>query len=107
MPDRLVIEEALLRLVELVKPSAYKAPSVDQVSVDHLDLVGDTKAFMATNYDRRLSLNDIGGLADIAVAVGFSSHSHLTQAFRRAFGNTPSRYRRQPEAAVVAVAVTT
>ncbi len=138
-PDRLVIEEALLRLVELVIPSAYDRAPAEPIKGAHLDLVNDTKAFMATNFDRRLSLHDIGAavgssryhlarvfrratgsslhqyltslrlraalnrladtddhLADIAAAVGFSSHSHLTQAFRRAFQVTPSRYRDQP-----------
>ena len=33
-------------------------------------------------------------LASIAVQLGFSSHSHLATAFRRAFGMTPSAYRR-------------
>lgn len=33
-------------------------------------------------------------LASIAVQLGFSSHSHLATAFRRAFGTTPSAYRR-------------
>ena len=141
-PDRLVVEEALLRLVELVILSAYNRDPVEPAKSYHLDLVDDAKAYLATNFDRRLSLNDIGAavgssrfhlarvfrrttgaslheyltslrlraalnrladtddrLADIAIAVGFSSHSHLTQAFRRAFDTTPSRYRRlHPEA---------
>jgi AraC family transcriptional regulator len=32
-------------------------------------------------------------LTDIAVGLGFSSHSHFTQAFRREFGQQPSRFR--------------
>jgi len=32
-------------------------------------------------------------LADVAVAAGFSSHSHYTHAFRRAFGRTPTQLR--------------
>ncbi len=32
-------------------------------------------------------------LAGVAVACGFASHSHLTDAFRRAFGTTPSAFR--------------
>ena len=32
-------------------------------------------------------------LADLAFALGFSSHSHFTAAFRAAFGCTPSAYR--------------
>lgn len=33
-------------------------------------------------------------LLDIAIALGFSSHSHFTETFRRRFGQTPSAYRR-------------
>jgi AraC family transcriptional regulator len=33
-------------------------------------------------------------LIEIAMACGFSSHSHLCKAFRRRFGVTPSEYRR-------------
>jgi AraC family transcriptional regulator len=34
-------------------------------------------------------------LIDIAAACGFSSHSHLSTAFRQRFGATPSRYARE------------
>jgi AraC family transcriptional regulator len=34
-----------------------------------------------------------GRLVDIAVAAGFSSHSHFTSAFREAFGRTPGSVR--------------
>jgi AraC family transcriptional regulator len=33
-------------------------------------------------------------LLEIALALGFSSHSHFTETFRRRFGQTPSAYRR-------------
>jgi AraC family transcriptional regulator len=33
-------------------------------------------------------------LIDIALACGFSSHAHLTTAFRSRFGLSPSAYRR-------------
>ena len=36
-------------------------------------------------------------LTDIALACGFSSHAHLTTAFRSRFGVTPSTYRRDLE----------
>jgi AraC-like DNA-binding protein len=35
-----------------------------------------------------------GDLTEIALDLGFSSHSHFTEAFRRAFGRTPSAFRR-------------
>jgi AraC-like DNA-binding protein len=31
-------------------------------------------------------------IAEIALRVGFSSQSHFTTVFRRAFGETPKRY---------------
>jgi len=34
-----------------------------------------------------------GSLAEIALQVGYASHSHMTQAIRRAFGVVPSRLR--------------
>jgi len=43
-----------------------------------------------------------GDLAAIAVDAGFSSHSHFTTAFRRAFGLTPSAYRRRMAASAAA-----
>jgi len=33
-------------------------------------------------------------LIDVALACGFSSHSHLSRIFRQVTGETPSRYRR-------------
>lgn len=36
------------------------------------------------------------GLTDIALHLGFSSHSHFSATFRRAFDTTPSRFRRHP-----------
>lgn len=38
--------------------------------------------------------NEAMGVTDIALAVGFSSHSHLCTAFRRQEGTTPATYRR-------------
>jgi AraC-like DNA-binding protein len=38
-------------------------------------------------------------LARLALDLGFSSHSHFTVAFRRAFGCTPSSFRRRPQGA--------
>jgi AraC family transcriptional regulator len=32
-------------------------------------------------------------LIDIALDLGFSSHSHFTESFRRSFGRTPSAVR--------------
>lgn len=37
-------------------------------------------------------------LAALAVDLGFATHAHFTEAFRREFGTTPSAYRRAPVA---------
>jgi AraC-like DNA-binding protein len=42
-----------------------------------------------------------GDLTGIALDLGFSSHSHFTDAFRRAFGITPSAFRQHAVAADV------
>jgi AraC-like DNA-binding protein len=41
-----------------------------------------------------LVLDSRAGLSEVAYASGFSSHSHITDAFRREFGCSPSRVRR-------------
>ena len=43
-------------------------------------------------------LNSDASLSEIALAVGFASQSHFTEAFRRRTGRTPSRARRQADA---------
>lgn len=40
-----------------------------------------------------VELSDASDLTGLALALGFSSHSHFTAAFRRAFGCTPSQCR--------------
>jgi AraC-like DNA-binding protein len=39
-------------------------------------------------------LRDGASLSDLAVRLGFASHSHFSAAFRRTFGLPPSRFRR-------------
>jgi AraC family transcriptional regulator len=43
-----------------------------------------------------LVLDSRAGLSEVAYASGFSSHSHLTDAFRREFGCSPSQVRHRP-----------
>lgn len=38
-------------------------------------------------------LPDAGDITSLALELGFSSHSHFTDVFRREFGKTPSEYR--------------
>lgn len=42
---------------------------------------------------RQALLRTSRGIADIATDTGFTDHAHLTNAFRKTFGMTPSRYR--------------
>ncbi len=50
-----------------------------------------------------LVLDSMAGLSEVAYATGFSSHSHLTDAFRREYGCTPSRARRSSPAEIRAL----
>lgn len=47
------------------------------------------------NRARWLLGNTPGEITRIALETGFSSHSHLTTAFKREFGTTPSQFRRR------------
>jgi AraC family transcriptional regulator len=47
-----------------------------------------------------VELPHAGDLTTLALDVGFSSHSHFSAAFRRAFGCTPSQFRRTARSAV-------
>lgn len=50
-----------------------------------------------------LILDSRAGLSAIAFATGFSSHAHLTDAFRREFGCSPDRVRRRSPAQIRAL----
>ena len=59
-------------------------------------VVGTTVHRYLTNLRLRRSLHEIpegSRLVDLAFELGFSSHSHFTQAFRSAFDVTPAAYR--------------
>ena len=43
--------------------------------------------------EKLLSANELG-VAEVALACGFSSQAHLTLAFRKQTGLTPAEYRR-------------
>jgi AraC family transcriptional regulator len=44
-----------------------------------------------------LMMADSASIGEIALAVGFSDQSHLCRLFRRAFGQSPARWRRELE----------
>jgi len=61
----------------------------------HRFILGERLAFV-----RRTLEAEGGDLSHLAAIAGFSSHAHMTAAFRQAFGMTPSEYRDQaPQAA--------
>jgi AraC-like DNA-binding protein len=39
-------------------------------------------------------LGDYDDVTDLAMALGFSSHSHFSAAFKQAYGQTPSAFRK-------------
>lgn len=45
----------------------------------------------------RLMLTSSASLSEISLSVGFSDHAHLCKLFRKAFGQSPSRWRRERE----------
>jgi AraC-like DNA-binding protein len=76
--------------------------SVVGVSVFHLARIFKVRTgFSLHSYRNQLRLRNAldrlqdldGELIDIALDLGFSSHSHFTDIFRRTFGNTPSAVR--------------
>ena len=62
-------------------------------------VTGETLHRYLTDLRLRAAMNLLDetewGIADIAVQVGFASHSHLTNTFRRRLGFTPSMYRNE------------
>ncbi|WP_442756828.1 helix-turn-helix transcriptional regulator [Methylocystis sp. JAN1] len=46
---------------------------------------------------KELLLCDHQSITDIAHALGFCSHSHLSEAFRKTTGMTPSEFRKKPD----------
>jgi AraC-like DNA-binding protein len=55
-----------------------------------------TQLRLARALDELASADD---LTNLALDLGFSSHSHFTAVFRRWFGTTPSRFRREAQLA--------
>lgn len=137
-------QEATLALVRHSVRAAYAASPIEgrrrptARRAMQIEAVEQTRAFLASNWSRPLSLTDIaarigfspyhlcrifragtgrslheyltqlrlraaldaiatrppGALTEVADACGFANHSHLTRAFRTAFGLTPTAARR-------------
>ncbi|MGH9550729.1 MAG: helix-turn-helix transcriptional regulator [Terriglobales bacterium] len=104
---RTCTSKAVQRTKELLHARAGERLHLDEIA----DQVGLTSVYLTQEFTRcegvplyryQLQLrltrslfelprcDDITGLA---LDLGFSSHSHFTSAFRKAFGMTPSRYR--------------
>lgn len=59
--------------------------------------IGDELRRVRVEIARRAIATSDASLAQIAADAGFADQSHLTRAFRRVFGTTPSTYRRSPK----------
>lgn len=141
--DPLLVEEAVLRLVERVLENAYRARldtstgTRSSTRAVHRRLAQRARELLAARYREPLTLEQIAehvacspfhlsrvfravtgrtlyqhrnqlrlsrallevvdgksDLSDLAAELGFSSHSHFTANFRKAFGVPPSRLRR-------------
>jgi AraC family transcriptional regulator len=80
----------LRRLAQIAESSPF------QLCRDFRSLTGMTMTRYRHALRLRLALDrlpECDDLTDLALALGYSSHSHFTYAFRDHFGVTPSRYR--------------
>ncbi len=87
-PTRMVSLRALARRVDMTPFGLCRA---------FRRATGETMTSYRTRFRLLSSLESLRAgapITDIALAHGFSSHSHYTAAFRAAFGVTPSRWRR-------------
>jgi AraC family transcriptional regulator len=91
LPNAVVIEElaqalglSQYQLIRLMKKTLAISPQ-QYVQERRMDLA------------RKLLRESDSALADIAYALGFSSQSHFTSAFRASTGHTPKAYRERPD----------
>jgi AraC family transcriptional regulator len=141
--ESLAVDEAAVELLCAVLQSAYRGraqcakPARLGTRVSHAEAVHRACLFLATRFDEKASLDDVGraahaspfhlarlfrrevgltihqyrhrlrlraalaritdgetNLSALALELGFSSHSHLTDAFRLAFGMSPAECRK-------------
>ena len=93
------VDESLMRPLRVTELAALAGLSVAHFSRAFRMATGETPhAFtLRLRIERAEQLLQRGGLglAEIALATGFSSQSHFTTQYRRARGLTPGEYRRQ------------
>ena len=111
-PHRAAVAKAMRGRIELVKQTISAAPT-RRFSLRVLAAAADCSPFHLCRAFRRVTSSSItsyqhalrlrlalpllretdSDLSDIALRLGFASHSHFTALFRRHFGITPSVYR--------------
>lgn len=84
----------LAELAASVGVSAFHACRVFRRVTGHA--MHELRAEVRLRHALALVLDSSLDLAELAVATGFSSQSHLTNRFRARFGTTPARARRHP-----------
>jgi Helix-turn-helix domain len=98
--DGLLVQESLLRLGYATVTGAFRERDRTARRRRRVPpVIEDAKALLSARLRLKAALERLAAgdedVAAIARAVGFSSHSHLTASFRRAFGVQPSRIRRK------------
>lgn len=95
---RRVLAERATERVSLTDVAAHVAASPFHLARIFRRHTGFTVHAFLTQLRLRTSLDYVTApdvdLATLAVELGFSSHSHFTSSFRRAFGAPPSRFRK-------------
>jgi len=104
---RVVRSKAVDRAKELLHARAGERLRLDEIALE----VGLTSVYLTQQFTRcegiplyryqlqlrltraLLELPRCEDITNLALDLGFSSHSHFTSAFREAFGTTPSKYR--------------
>lgn len=104
--QRRLVTRARIRLSERPGEPLSLAQLADELGCSRFHLcrvfraaTGETLHAYRTRCRLRMALDRLVGdyrsLTDLALELGFSSHSHFTAAFRRAYGAPPSRLRYQ------------
>jgi len=82
--------EDLASIAGLSRAHFSRAFALTVGETPHRFILGERLAFVRKTLDA-----EGGDLSRVAAIAGFSSHAHMTAAFRQAYGMTPSEYREQ------------